>query len=63
MEITEIGKYRMLERKRFWSGVCTFELGEGVEFLVTQLDKECRKFYSPTIGSWQYFEQPVEKIR
>ena len=63
MEITEIGKYRMTERKRFYSGFCTFELREGTEFLVTQIDKEYRKFYSPTIGDWQYFEQPVEKIR
>lgn len=62
MEITEIGKYRMTERKRFYLGVCTFELREGTEFLVTQLDKDARKFYSPTIGDWQYFEQPVEKL-
>lgn len=61
MEITEVGKYRLLKELRVRGTNWIATLDEGSVITVTQIDKDGRKFYSPEIGDWHpnYFKEDV----
>jgi hypothetical protein len=62
MEIRETGLYCLTKDKAYRTGISTFTLSKGTHLFVRQIDKETRKFYSDTIGDWQYWEQPFIKV-
>ena len=62
MEIRENGLYCLTQDKAYRAGISTFTLSKGTHLFVSQIDKETRKFYSDTIGDWQYWEQPFIKV-
>lgn len=62
MKVTKVGKYKLLEDRRYSAPYMSFGLSAGTVIEVTQIDTTNRKFYAAVLADWQYYEQPFEFI-
>lgn len=62
MQIDTTGLYRLIEDFKTRNLTTVATIPSNTVFEVTQISQDYKKFYSPTMLDWHYWEVPAEKV-